>query len=303
MSRNNNIDDLFLSFSELENWIIYMQERLEVLMKHLPEPISTPLREKLFEKANAMGGLWSNSLMNLLHTKTYSAENGIVLLYEDSVTHANQDETIISYINILQTFSERIEKKALPITTNLFENYSNLLVKISASRSLIRNHLDVGDFNEMGDRKIVGNALIVMNEILMKQKAEPYLLYNKDVSQEDPQSVLLAAEVAHLLSDILIHFPAEIDVKRWDFIRIALSSWVLSVSKSSEKFNENKVKVFIAAIFRLNASLFNFIVSEKTKSSTEMLQNIIDEWEKVFAREVNLVLIKSFIYIINNLGE
>jgi E3 ubiquitin-protein ligase listerin len=288
---------------ELETWMIYVQERLGVLMKHLPETISAPLKEKLFEKANAKGGLWANCLMNLLHTKTYSAENGSVLLYEDSVTHAHQDETIISYINILQTFAERVDKKALPITTNLFENYSNLLVKVSASRSLIRNHLDVGDFNEMTDRKIVGNALIVMNEILTKQKTEPYLLYNKDVSQEDPQSVLLVAEIACLLSDVLIHFPAEIDVKRWDFIRIALSSWVLSVSKSCEKFNENKVKVFIAAIFRLNASLFKFILSEKMKSSTQMLQNIIDEWEKVFAREVNLVLIKSFIHIINNLGE
>lgn len=288
---------------ELETWIIYVQERLEVLMKHLPEAMSVPLKEKLFEKANARGGLWTKCLMILLHTKTYSADNGAVLLYEDSVTHANQDETIISYVNILQTFSERIEKKSLPIVTNLFENYANLLVKVSASRSLIRNHLDVGDFNEMGDRKIVGNALIVMNEILTKQKSDPFLLYNKDVSQEDPQSVLLAADVAHLLSDVLIHFPAEIDVRRWDFIRIALSSWVLSVSKSCEKFNEHKVKVFIAAIFRLNAALFKFIVSEKTKSSTEMLQNIIDEWEKVFAREVNLVLIKSFIHIINNLGE
>lgn len=288
---------------DLELWIIYMQERLKVLMKNLPETILTPLREKLFSIANSKGGLWPKCLINLLSTKTYGTENGFVLLYEDSVTHANQDETIFSYINILQAFSEWMEKKSLPITTNLFETYSNLLVKVSASRSLIRNHLDVGDFNELGDQKIVGNALIVMNEILTRQKSDPFLLYNKDVSQEDPQSVLLATEVAHLLSDVLSNFPYEIDVKRWDFIRIALSSWVLSVSKSCEKFNENRVKVFIAAIFKLNATLFKFIRSEKEKSSTELLKNIIEEWEKVFAREVNLVLIKSFIHIINHLGE
>jgi E3 ubiquitin-protein ligase listerin len=289
--------------ADLETWIIFMQERLEVLMRNLPETILTPLREKLFAAANAKGGLWAKCLMNLLHSKTYSSENGAVLLYEDSVTHANQDETIVSYVNILQAFSEKMEKKSLPITTNLFENYSNLLVKVSASRSLIRNHLNVGDFNEMGDRKIVGNALIVMNEILTRQKAEPFLLYNKDVSLEDPQSVLLATEVANLLTDVLSHFPDEVDVKRWDFIRIALSSWVLSVSKSSERFGENKVKVFVSAIFRLNATLFKFIQSEKVKSSTELLKNIIDEWEKVFAKEVNLVLIKSFIHIVNSLGE
>lgn len=287
----------------LENWILYMQERLKLLVKNLPDQISAQLKEKFFDVANARGGLWTNCLMNLLNMKGYGAENGSILLYEDSVTHANQEETMRSYVNILQTFSELLDKKSLPVTSNLFENYPDLLVKVSASRSLMRNHLDVGDFNEISERKVVGHALIVMNEILTNQRAEPFLMYNKDVSLEDSKSVLLAAEVAHFLSDVLTLFPTEVDVRRWDFIRIALSSWVLSVSKSCDKFSQNKVKVFISAIFKLNAAMFKFITSEKTKSSTEMLQNIIDEWEKVFAREVNLVLIKSFIHIIKNLGK
>jgi E3 ubiquitin-protein ligase listerin len=210
---------------------------------------------------------------------------------------------MMSYVNILQTFSTQIDQKNLPVSSNLFENYPNLLVKVSSSRSLMRNHLNVGDFNEIGDRKIVGNALIVMNEILTKQKAEPFLLYNKDVSQESEEVVLLATEIVNFVSDILTYFPDEVDIKRWDFIRIALSSWVLSVSKSCEKFEMNKVKAFICAIFKLNAAMFKFVTLEKTKSSTQMLKEVIDEWEKVFAREVNLVLIKSFIHIIRNLGE
>lgn len=287
----------------IEDWILYMQERLKVLFKNCPDQISTQLKEKFFGITNARGGLWAKSLLNLLNMKSYSTENGPVLLYEDSVTHAFQDETMTTYVNILQACSELVEKKTIPIMSNLFENYPDLLVKVSASRSLMRNHLIVGDFNEMGDRKVVGNALMVMNDILTKQKTEPFLLYNKDVSLEDKRSVLLTAEIAHFLSDVLTLFPTEIDVKRWDFIRIALSSWVLSVSKSCNKFNDNKVKVFISAIFKFNAAMFKFITSEKTKSSTQMLQSIIDEWEKVFAREVNLVLIKSFIHIIRNLGK
>lgn len=291
---------------ELEDWIVYLQERLRILMVHCPEKISAQLKEKLFEMSNSKGGLWTKCLLNLLNTKTYSSEGGSVLLYEDSVTHSNssQERNLMSYINILQTFALNFEdKKALSITPNLFENHSNLLVKVSASRSLMRNHLTVGDFNEIADRKVVGNALIVMNEILTKQKTEPYLLYNKDVSLEDCGSVLLVAEIANFLTDVLTLFPTELDVKRWDFIRIALSSWVLSVSKSSKNFNENKVKIFVTAIFKLNAALAKFIISEKTKSSTELLQNMIDEWEKVFAKDVSLVLIKSYVHIINNLGE
>ena len=288
---------------QIENWIIYMQERLKILVKNCPEPISVQLKEKFFEVANTRGGLWAKCLLNLLNIKSYSTENGPILLFEDSVTHATQDESMTTYVNILQTFSDLVEKRSLPVTSNLLENYPNLMVKISACRSLMRNHLNVGDFNDINDRKVVGHALILMNEILTKQKAEPFLLYNKDVSLEDNKAVLLTAEIEHFLSEVLTFFPTEVDVRRWDFIRIALSSWVLSVSKSCDKFNENKVKVFISAIFKLNAAMFKFITSERTKSSTGMLQNVIDEWEKVFAREVNLVLIKSFIHIIRNLGE
>lgn len=288
---------------ELENWIIYMQERLGLLVKHLPDQIAAVMKEKLFEMANVRGGIWAKCLMNLMQAKSYSSDTGAILLYEDAVLHSNQDETVLNYINILQTFSEHVGKKALPITSNLFEKYSNMLVKVSASRSLMRNHLNVNDFNEIGDRKVVGNALIVMDDILTKQRAEPFLLYNKHVSLETQENVLLVAEIAHFVSDVLTYFPSEVDVKRWDFVRIALSSWVLSVSKSCHKFEDNQVKAFIVAIFKLNAAFFKFIISEKTKSSTQMLRNIIDEWEKNFAKEVNLVLIKSFINIVKNLGE
>lgn len=250
--------------SKLEYWIINVQERLKIMMKYLPEPIMTQLTTKLFELANEKGGLWAKSLVNLLETKNYD-KTSAVLLYEDAVIHSNKNETMINYVNILQTFSEQVNKRSLPITSNLFENYSNLLVKVSACRSLMRNHLAIDDFNETGDRKVVGHALIIMNEIIVKQKAEPFLLYNKDVSSESDESVLLATEVAHFLSDVLTYFPCEVDVKRWDFIRIALSSFVLSVSKSCERFNDNKVKVFICAIFRLNAALFKFFTNEKTK--------------------------------------
>lgn len=288
---------------DLENGIIYVQERVKLFVENLSEPILDELKERLFQAANVRGGLWTRCLMHLLNTNNYNTENGTTLLYEDSVIHSNMNESIQSYIDILKSFATCCPK-ILPIKTNLFENYQNLLVKVSACRSLIKNHLDgESDYNDINDRMIVGNALIVMNEILMKQKSEPYLLYNTDVSLEKPQDVLLVAEIAHFLSDALTHFPSEIDVRRWDFIRIAISSWVLSVAKSCDKFNVKHVEIFVTAVFKLNSKLFMFISTEKTKSSTELMTTIVDEWEKVFAREVNLVLIKSFIHIINNLGE
>ena len=67
--------------------------------------------------------------------------------------------------------------KCLPIRPNLFENYFDILVKLAATRSLIGNHFS-SSFNEIGDKKIIGNTLIVLHEIISKQNASKCLLYN-----------------------------------------------------------------------------------------------------------------------------
>ncbi|KAL7037401.1 hypothetical protein ACKWTF_009198 [Chironomus riparius] len=286
----------------LENWILYTQERLKVyLIENLPESIQNEIKDELFGRIMTKGEFYVDCLPLLLCTKAYNNENGKAALYNDILSLVNSDEVSLTYINILQTFEKVLDKKFMSITSNLAEKCFNYLLKVSAASVFIRNHLDVSDFNELIDRMIIGHGLILMNEIINKNKENPFLLYNKDVSLEDPNNVLTVSAIANFMSECLLYFPTEIDVKRWDFIRIALSSWILSVSKSCEKFNNETVKNFIVAIFRLNASLQKFIVAEKIKSSTEFLSNMIEEWENVFAKDVNLVLIKSFIYIVKNI--
>ena len=60
-----------------------------------------------------------------------------------------------------------------------------------------------------------------------------------------------------------------------------------------------QISFFMSAVYQLFASLMCFIYSEKQKSSTEMLKNVIDEWDTLFAREVNVVLFKSFYQVTN----
>jgi E3 ubiquitin-protein ligase listerin len=112
--------------------------------------------------------------------------------------------------------------------------------------------------------------------------------------------LLLVAEIANFLADVIRCFPTEIDLQRWDFIRIALSSWSLSVSKSWPGFMIEKISIFMAAIYRLFAALTQFVTVEKTKSSTADLSKMIEEWENVFARDVNLVLLKTYINMISD---
>lgn len=61
-----------------------------------------------------------------------------------------------------------------------------------------------------------------------------------NIAQVESEKVVMTAEVANLLADVLDCFPHELDIKRWDFIRITLSSWVLTISKGCDYFkNEN----------------------------------------------------------------
>lgn len=227
---------------ETESWILYYQEKLTLLLKSLPEEIVMNLKENLFEIANTKGGLWCRCLLGLINSKEYGGDDGVISLYEDSSLSTSNQENILSYINILQSFSNQNQKKFLPITSNLFENYSNLFIKLSAARSLIINHLEAGQaIIEDGHRKIVGNSMILINEVLTAQKSEPFLLYNNDISEETSDKIMLVNEVALILTDILTLFPNELELKRFDFIRIALSSWVLSMTKSIKHFNKSTV--------------------------------------------------------------
>lgn len=122
----------------------------------------------------------------------------------------------------------------------------------------------------------------------------------RDISQRDSSNVILVTEVVNLLSQVIAVFPKQLDTTSWDLIRIALSSWVLSVSKTSEHFTSTKVAVFISAIYRLFRNLSKFIAQEKTKSSTEMLSSVIDEWEHLFAKDVNLIVLKCYMKFVNN---
>lgn len=50
-------------------------------------------------------------------------------------------------------------------------------------------------------------------------------------------------------------------------------------------------------------ALYDFIKSEYSKSSTKNLTRIVDEWESIFAKDVNLILLKCFMKFLQAEGE
>lgn len=58
----------------------------------------------------------------------------------------------------------------------------------------------------------------------------------------------------------------------------------------------------MSAIYNLLHCLSTFIAAEKRKSSTEVLTKMIDEWEHLFAKDVNLILLKCFMNYVKEQG-
>lgn len=48
---------------------------------------------------------------------------------------------------------------------------------------------------------------------------------------------------------------------------------------------------------------YEFINAERVKSSSKLMVQVIDEWEHVFAKDVNLILLKCFMKFVQANGK
>lgn len=64
-----------------------------------------------------------------------------------------------------------------------------------------------------------------------------------------------------------------------------------------------QIAVFIASVYKMFDALSAFIKDERMRSSTTSLTDVIDEWENVFAKDVNLILLKCFMKFVQGSGK
>lgn len=236
--------------SNIEGLIIYLTEKISQFLKSILDENVGVLKSKIFHLANQNGLIWTKCLLSFLTIEQYNDEqNGAILLYEDAVTVVSKDDNMLSYINILQVLSPKIPSNSLPVQPNLFSDYSNLLVKMVATKCLILNHFS-SDFNNVTDRKIITNCFDILNEVIERKKINSdFLLYNCDVSKSDDEKNVFVTELANLLTQIIKYFPTELNIGYWDLIRVALSSWTLNVAKGLQGEVNSKVSFFLLLIF------------------------------------------------------
>lgn len=75
------------------------------------------------------------------------------------------------------------------------------------------------------------------------QTIELTLISFSELLKQPYEAVLNTVEVIQLLNEIVQRFPYELNIKNWDAIRIGLSSWVLTISKSIKHYSDPKVRI------------------------------------------------------------
>lgn len=130
------------------------------------------------------------------------------------------------------------------------------------------------------------------------------LMYNTKSESLNNNCLWLATDLAVMLKILLENSPSEFTPEQWDFLRIAMSSWILTVSNAlTAEITDNLMIRFMTAVLELFATLMVFFESERKKSSTQLFCKVIEEWNSVFAREVNTVLLLVLHKLMNPVGD
>lgn len=89
--------------SNIETFIISLQERISQFLKNISAKNVTAIQEQLLNETKLNDPFWAASVFCLLHTDPYTgSENGIVLLHNDLTKIINGTSNIFPYLNVLQ---------------------------------------------------------------------------------------------------------------------------------------------------------------------------------------------------------
>lgn len=105
--------------------------------------------------------------------------------------------------------------------------------------------------NFMFNRKPIRNSCFITSKNICRYNHQIWRVFGfsliiygllfRNISTTSAEKVLQVTELIRFLADVIQTFPGNITEGGWDFIRIAISSWVLTLSKSSEHWKSPKV--------------------------------------------------------------
>ncbi|XP_054731911.1 E3 ubiquitin-protein ligase listerin [Anastrepha obliqua] len=282
--------------ASLKICITELQEQIKSLIYN--EAILTEvIQEKLLHYATMSSDISycrSLSLLVFSHRYVQFEENAPIVFNEEIAKYFLDQDALTPYINFLQYQLPRLGHRSICVQNiSLCAKSTSVWIKCAILRCFVINFFK-SNVMEAGDKTILVQILGIVREISEKLYTEKRALFNVKIDDHELAVVVELVEYIRLLTEILKNMPWSLSSKDWDSIIIGLSSWVPSVLKSIEKYTDPKVSLFIINVCSLFVVFEEFITAENNTSSTALVKKTIDEWESLFAKEVNCTIFKSF---------
>ncbi|XP_046596991.1 E3 ubiquitin-protein ligase listerin isoform X1 [Neodiprion lecontei] len=272
--------------------------------------LGTDIRESnlkfILQNSGVYVGIWPH-VLRLFCMELAPCDSLTTKFREDfSITSSasNNVNEIGAQLQAVQVLSDYLNMEDIPLQ---LDNNVNALV---VGRSLLG-----GD-----SEKTLTYFIATLDKVIkLYQEDNGFLLFDCDVSEVTWQQFTLPLEVVRFLSKSVSTIPTKLTHAHWDFILISLASWQLSVKKSKKNCGNLKVTAFIVAVNKLFCTLQELLYKHEKESVEGLPGTILDEWKNIFADDVYIVLVETWMYcsdlynqhdvssmqlvLLNNLGE
>lgn len=286
---------VYFQDAEAEDIINEYLDLFKELVDVLNNQTKTEVLAELKRNANDRGGIWPQCWVNFAKLTAINFETEIK--YEEYPV-----QKMTEWVQVLLPV---IAPKSLSLETAAEGcGFDKLTEKCLYEACMIKNHFN-SDYNEMADNAKIKHSIMLLEEIIVAVQAKKLnLLYNSDLKGINHENIGMVTTVARLCRLMVVHFNSELNTSHWDFIRIALSSWTLTVSKAVPLINDNPhVPVFMNSVLDLFKSVMDLFEEKAKLSSTQAFSKVVEEWNSIFAKEVNVVLTKVVYSVIHTVAD
>lgn len=165
---------------KLNHSISQFLDLISTFLSHAADDNSNRILEMVADLKRLEDPFFVNSLLLLNGFGPYKEpENSLILLHNDLTKATIGTENLNQYINVLLTFTPRLNSRQISLDTNIFNSSIEAHHRAIGLRCLIKNYF-ASDSNEIGDQVVINECINLIDELHNQSKTnKEFLLYNQ----------------------------------------------------------------------------------------------------------------------------
>nr|XP_057943089.1 E3 ubiquitin-protein ligase listerin [Doryrhamphus excisus] len=241
------------------------------------------LLETLYSRCFELGGLWSLTLENYIHTnncdslsKLYSPVDSLL-----PVTRSKLSTLQVLCPSLSQDDRETLVTLATAGIIN-WEEDDNVYGCVAVLMCCLQADTQV-------EEEVVQAVLATVME--WRNRKEDWFLFGSDLSKATTQQLNLTLELMRFLSWLVKHCPTSLSSNQWDFLLCAMLAWLETVSENVSGLWNPWVQLFASESAYLVVNLNQFFASSPPDVLEKLPSELEGEWRDFFLDGIyNLLL-------------